>query len=153
MSRNQRKVAVQGQALARKHPWEHVALVMLACATYDRAASKLGVTAQTLREWRRDPEFLVVFREARDEAFGLGLANVMADFGLGVETLRELRDGKDQKGKRVKVPAIVRFMAAGKLMDVAIGSWQAERLVERVKQLEALVVELGGEGRLGSVLS
>lgn len=77
----------------------------------------------------------------------------MADFGLGVETLRELRDGKDQKGKRVKVPAIVRFMAAGKLMDVAIGSWQAERLVERVKQLEALVVELGGEGRLGSVLS
>ena len=119
--------------------WDRAIVILLKTPIFEKAAAEIGVSTTTLREWRRDPEFVRRFLEARNEAFGHGIATVMAEFGKSVDVLRQLRDAKKGGG---------RYAAAAKLIDMALGSYEAERLATRLERMRELIIELGGEQRL-----
>ena len=105
---------------------------------YERGlrARKAGVNEKTLRRWlASDEEFRAEYMKARQATFEAGISRLHALTAQAVETLQALL-GETQPGN-------VRLGAARTVLELGADRHDAETLVQRLDEIEALQQDLG----------
>ena len=105
---------------------------LLTLPTASAACEAAGVSRSTLRRWLLLPEFVAALRQAEAETVGAAARGLLADLLANHETLREVRDDKNQ-------PAGVRLRAAVELDAAALRWRQAGDLETRLSELETVL--------------
>lgn len=121
-------------AAPREAKRDEAIVALLAAASFAGAAKLCGVDERTLRAWMAQPDFLARYHAARNEAFGLAMGRLVANFGKRLDVLEGLSDAGRSE--------MVKFLASSKLMDQAVSAWQVDQLVKRNEQLEARIADL-----------
>lgn len=81
---------------------------LLARPTMEAAADAVGVSALTLRRWRRDPAFADAYRRARMEALEDAAGRLRALSSMAVQALADiLSDPETRDADRVRAAAVV----------------------------------------------
>ena len=110
---------------------ERAILALLSERTIRKAAVKSGVNEKTLRRWlSEDQAFQAAYAAARQAAFQVGISRVQALAGRAVDTLEDLLGAK-------KHPS-VRLGAARTVAELAMHQHDAETIVRRLNEIEAL---------------
>jgi hypothetical protein len=119
-----------GEKQSRKQDAAIIAL--LAYPTIPEAAKACGVGETTLWRWLQDPDFQVAYRQARRQVVEKAIVELQRACSDAVKTLtRNLNCGQ---------PA-VEVSAAKVILDQATKGVELSDLVERVEQLESLLIE------------
>lgn len=85
---------------------------LLTRPTMESAAEAVGVTALTLRRWRRDPHFADAYRAARKDAMEHSAGRLRDLSGLAVTALADvLRDPETKDADRIRAAAVVLDLA------------------------------------------
>jgi hypothetical protein len=109
-------------------------LALLSGKTVTAAAHAAGVNEKTLRGWAsQDEAFKRDLAEARRTVFQVGMERLQALSGKAIDTLSELM-GKDS-------PPTVRLGAARTVVELGLHERDADVIVRRLDELEALVRE------------
>jgi hypothetical protein len=117
-----------GRKLPRK---KEAAIAALLCTgTLEQAAQKAGIAERTLRTWLATAEFAAAYRAARQQVVEHAIALLQQTTALAVATLhRNMSCGKPG----------VEVVAAGKILEHAIGAVELFDLAGRVAELEQQV--------------
>ena len=111
-------------------------MALLSETTITKAATKAGVNEKTLRRWlASDEEFRAEYTKARRATFEAGISRLHALTAQAVETLQALL-GETQPGN-------VRLGAARTVLELGADRHDAETLVQRLDEIEALQQDLG----------
>jgi hypothetical protein len=92
---------------------------LVAGARPDAAAASAGVSARTLRRWKRTPGFDSALRAAQDEAFSSALRELRAATLDSVRSLREVAANENSA-------PTARVAAASCVIELAIRSWESK---------------------------
>ena len=85
---------------------------LLARPTLEAAADAVGVTALTLRRWRRDPLFSGAYRQARRDAQDQAAGRLRLLAGTAVQALADvLADPETRDADRIRAAAVVLDLA------------------------------------------
>ena len=114
------------------HKKEQAIAALLIHKTVEAAARAVGISANTLLRWTKDPEFDAAYREARRTAFCQSIARLQDASGAAVSTvLKIMLDSKVSAGTRLRAAEVVLSQGA-KAMEI--------------EDIEARVVELEQAG-------
>src|ERR1035438_10538266 len=116
-----------GTQFARKKDEAIVAL--LTQRNIEEAAKAIGIAANTLLKWMKQPEFDAAYREARRLAFRQSVARLQQASGAAVSTLLKIM--VDQNA-----PHSTRVRAADSVLDHAAKAIEIEDIEARVAALE-----------------
>jgi hypothetical protein len=90
------------------HKKEQAIAALLFHKNVEAAACAVGISANTLQRWTKDPEFEAAYREARRTAFCQSIARLQDASGAAVATvLKIMVDSKVSPGTRLRAAAIV----------------------------------------------
>jgi hypothetical protein len=95
----------------------------------EEAAKSIGISANTLLKWMKDPEFDVAYREARRAAFRHSVARLQQASGAAVTTLLKLMVDPG-------TPASVKARTADIVLDHSAKAIEIEDLEARITDLE-----------------
>ena len=116
-----------GSKFARKN--EEAIAALLTQRNIEEAAKSIGVGANTLLRWMKEPEFQKAYREARRQAFGQSIARLQQATGAAATTLLKIM--VDQSA-----PASTRVRAAEAIFSHAAKAIEIEDIEARVTDLE-----------------
>jgi len=116
-----------GSKFGRKK--EEAIAALLTQRNIEEAAKSIGVGANTLLRWMKDPEFTRAYREARRQAFGQSLARLPQATSAAAATLMKIM--VDQNA-----PASTRVRAADSIFNHAAKAIEIEDIDARVTELE-----------------
>ena len=102
---------------------------MLTQRNIEEAAKSIGVGANTLLRWMKEPEFTRAYREARRQAFGQSIARLQQATSAAAATLMKIM--VDQNA-----PASTRVRAADSIFNHAAKVIEIEDIDARVTELE-----------------
>jgi hypothetical protein len=126
---------------SKRGKWEEAAAALLAEASIEAAARKARVSTRTLKNWLKDPAFLVLYRDARRAVVEAAVARVQQLTTKAMLTLnRNLECGK---------PA-AEIRAAVALLDYAWRGLETFDLAQQLAELKAQVEAMRhGDGNPG----
>jgi transposase-like protein len=111
------------------HKIEQAIAALLSHRNVEEAARAIGISANTLLRWTKEPEFDAAYREARRTAFSQSLARLQHASGAAVTTvLKIMLDWK--------APAGTRLRAAEVVLEQASKAIEMEDIEARVAELE-----------------
>ncbi len=90
------------------HKKEQAIAALLSHRNVEEAARAVGISANTLQRWTKDPEFEAAYREARRTASCQSIARLQDASGAAVTTvLKIMLDSKVSAGTRLRAAEIV----------------------------------------------
>ena len=116
-----------GSKFGRKK--EEAIAALLTQRNIEEAAKSIGVGANTLLRWMKEPEFTRAYREARRQAFGQSIARLQQATSAAAATLMKIM--VDQNA-----PASTRVRAADSIFNHAAKAIEIEDIDARVTELE-----------------
>jgi len=108
---------------------EEAIAALLTQRNIEEAAKAIGVSANTLLRWMKEPEFQKAYREVRRQAFGQSIARLQQATGAAATTLLKIM--VDQSA-----PASTRVRAAEAIFSHAAKAIEIEDTEARVADLE-----------------
>jgi hypothetical protein len=108
---------------------EQAIAALLTQRNIEEAAKSIGIGANTLRRWMKEPEFNRAYREARRQAFGQSIARLQQATSAAAATLMKIM--VDQNA-----PASTRVRAADSIFNHAAKAIEVEDIEARVTELE-----------------
>jgi hypothetical protein len=120
-------MAGHGSKFPRKQ--EEAIAALLTQRNIEEAAKSIGVSANTLLRWMKEPEFQKAYREARRQAFGQSIARLQQATSAAATTLLKIM--VDQAA-----PASTRVRAAEAIFNHAAKAIEIEDIEARVTELE-----------------
>ena len=108
---------------------EQAIAALLTQRNIEEAAKSIGVGANTLLRWMKDPEFTRAYREARRQAVGQSIARLQQATSAAAATLMKIM--VDQNA-----PASTRVRAADSIFNHAAKAIEIEDIEARVSELE-----------------
>ena len=128
-----------GSKFGRKK--EEAIAALLTQRNIEEAAKSIGVGANTLLRWMKEPEFQKAYRDARRQAFGQSIARLQQATSAAAATLMKIM--VDQN-----TPASTRVRAADSIFNHAAKAIEIEDIDARVTELEraARTQKPGGRG-------
>ena len=117
---------------------EEAIVALLSQRNVEEAAKAVGVAANTLLRWMKEPEFDAAYREARRLAFGQSISRLQQASTAAVTTVLKLM--VDQN-----VPASTRLRAADIVLDRTAKAIEIEDIEVRVTELERAAGTFGKE--------
>ena len=108
---------------------EQAIAALLTQRNIEEAAKSIGIGANTLRRWMKEPEFNRAYREARRQAFGQSIARLQQATSAAAATLMKIM--VDQNA-----PASTRVRAADSIFNHAAKAIEIEDIDARVTELE-----------------
>jgi len=128
-----------GSKFGRKK--EEAIAALLTQRNIEEAAKSIGVGANTLLRWMKEPEFTRAYREARRQAVGQSIARLQQATSAAAATLMKIM--VDQNA-----PASTRVRAADSIFNHAAKAIEIEDIDARVTELEraAGTQKSGGRG-------
>ena len=125
-----------GSKFGRKK--EAAIVALLTQRNVEEAARAVGVSANTLLRWMKEPDFQAAYREARRAAYSQAVAKLQQGATAAATTLFKVM--LDQE-----TPASVRVRAAEAIMNHSSKAIEIEDVEARVTELER-VAEASGQG-------
>ena len=116
-----------GSKFGRKK--EEAIAALLTQRNIEEAAKSIGVGANTLLRWMKEPEFTRAYREARRQAVGQSIARLQQATSAAAATLMKIM--VDQNA-----PASTRVRAADSIFNHAAKAIEIEDIEARVSELE-----------------
>ena len=116
-----------GSKFGRKK--EEAIAALLTQRNIEEAAKAIGIAANTLLRWMKEPEFNRAYREARRQAFGQSIARLQQATSAAAATLMKIM--VDQNA-----PASTRVRAADSIFNHAAKAIEIEDIEARVTELE-----------------
>src|SRR3984957_13112252 len=90
------------------HKKEQAIAALLSHRNVEAAARAVGISANTLLRWTKEPEFEAAYREARRTAFCQSIARLQEASGAAVTTvLKIMLDAKAPAGTRLRSAEVV----------------------------------------------
>jgi transposase-like protein len=111
------------------HKMEQAIAALLSHRNVEEAARAVGISANTLLRWSKDPEFNAAYREARRTAFGQSIARLQDYSGAAVTTVLKIM-------LDTNAPAGIRLRAAEDVLSLGTKAMEMEDLEARVVALE-----------------
>jgi transposase-like protein len=111
------------------HKKEQAIAALLSHRNVEEAARAIGINANTLLRWTKDPDFDAAYREARRTAFEQSIARLQDAAGAAVTTVLKIM-------LDTKVPAGTRLRAAEVVLERGAQAIEMEDLEARVVELE-----------------
>jgi transposase-like protein len=111
------------------HKVEQAIAALLSHRNVEEAARAVGISANTLLRWIKDPEFDVACREARRTAFSQSIARLQDASGAAVTTVLKIM-------LDTNAPAGTRLRAAEVVLEQTTKAIEVEDLEARVAALE-----------------
>ncbi len=108
---------------------EQAIAALLSHGSIEAAASAVGINANTLLRWMKEPEFDAALREARRIALSRAIGRMQDASGAAAATVLKIMLDP-------KVPAGIRLRAAEAVLEQAIKATEMEDLEDRVAELE-----------------
>ena len=108
---------------------EQAIAALLTQRNIEEAAKSIGIGANTLRRWMKEPEFQKAYRDARRQAFGQSIARLQQATGAAATTLLKIM--VDQNA-----PVSTRVRAADSIFNHAAKAIEIEDIEARVSELE-----------------
>ena len=108
---------------------EQAIAALLSHRNVEEAARAIGISANTLLRWTKDPEFDAAYREARRTAFWQSLARLQDASGAAVTTLLKIM-------LDTTAPAGTRLRAAEVVLERGGQALEMEDIEARVAELE-----------------
>ena len=120
---------VLGHGAKFGHKKEQAIAALLSHRNVEEAARAVGINANTLQRWLKDPEFDAAYREARRTAFCQSIARLQNASGAAVTTLLKIMlDTNAAAGTRLRAVEVV-LERGGQALDI-------EDIEARVAELE-----------------
>jgi transposase-like protein len=116
-----------GSKFGRKK--EEAIAALLTQRNIEEAAKAIGIAANTLLRWMKEPDFNRAYREARRQAFGQSIARLQQATSAAAATLMKIM--VDQNA-----PASTRVRAADSIFNHAAKAIEIEDIEARVTELE-----------------
>ena len=111
------------------HKKEQAIAALLSRRNAEEAARAVGISANTLLRWIKDPEFDAAYQEARRTAFSQSIALLQDGSGAAVKTvLKIMLDSNVSAGTRLRAAEVVLGQGAK--------AFEMEDIEARVAQLE-----------------
>ena len=111
------------------HKKEQAIAALLFHKNLEAASRAIGVSANTLQRWTKDPEFEVAYQKARRVAFRESIARLQEASGAAVTTvLKIMLDSKISAGTRLRAAEVV--------LSQGIKAIEMEDIAARVAELE-----------------
>ena len=108
---------------------EQAIVALLTHRNVEDAARAVGISANTLLRWMRDPEFEAAYREARRRLFSQAIERLQGAAGAAVTTiLKVMVDPNERAG--------IHLRAAEVVLERAVATGEREDLEDRVAKLE-----------------
>ncbi len=111
------------------HKMEQAIAALLSHRNVDEAARAIGISANTLLRWTKEPEFDAACREARRTAFSRSIARLQDASGAAVTTVLKIMVD-------LKAPAGTRLRAAEIVLEQATNAIEMDDIEARVAELE-----------------
>jgi hypothetical protein len=109
------------------HKKEQAIAALLFHKNVEAAARAVGISANTLQRWTKDPEFEAAYREARRAAFCQSIARLQDASGAAVATvLKIMLDSKVSAGTRLRAAEVV-LAKAMEIEDIESSVSELER--------------------------
>jgi hypothetical protein len=108
---------------------EEAIAALLTQRNLDEAAKAVGISANTLLKWMKDPEFDASYREARRAAFRQSVARLQQASGAAVTTLLKVMVDPG-------TPASVKVRASDSVLDHSAKAIELEDIEARLAELE-----------------
>ena len=121
---------------------EQAIVALLTHRSMDEAARAVGITANTLLRWQKEPEFQTAYREARRAAFSQATGRLQQATSAAVSTLLKIMVDTN-------APPSVRVRAADSVLDHAKQAIEIEDVEVRVAALEQAAELTKSSGRNG----
>jgi hypothetical protein len=107
-------VSISGHGAKFGPKMDQAVIALMSKPSIEAAAQAVGVHANTLLRWSKDPKFQEAYEQARTGAFSQSIARLQKVSGSAVETLLEImKDKKQPAGIRVRCADIVLGHAGG----------------------------------------
>ncbi|MGA2726144.1 MAG: helix-turn-helix domain-containing protein [Bryobacteraceae bacterium] len=120
------------------HKKEQAIAALLSHRNVEEAARAIGISANTLLRWTKEPEFDAAFRESRRRAFSQSIARLQDAAGAAVTTvLKIMLDWKAPAGTRLRAAEIVleQGTKAIEMEDIEARLAELERVTDSAKRL------------------
>ena len=111
------------------HKMEQAIAALLSHRNVEEAARAVGISANTLLRWTKEPEFDAAYREARRTAFSQSIARLQDASGAAVTTVLKIM-------LDLNAPAGTRLRAAEVVLEQATKAIEMEDIEARVAELE-----------------
>jgi hypothetical protein len=111
------------------HKMEQAIVALLSHRNVEEAARAIGITANTLLRWTKEPEFEAACREARRAAFSQSIARLQDAAGAAVTTVLKIM-------LDTSAPAGTRLRAAEVVLEQTTKAIEMEDIEARVAELE-----------------
>jgi transposase-like protein len=111
------------------HKMEQAIAALLSHRNVEEAARAIGISANTLLRWTKEPEFEAACREARRTAFSHSIVRLQDAAGAAVTTVLKIM-------LDLKAPAGTRLRAAEVVLEQATKAIETESIEARVAELE-----------------
>ncbi len=127
------------------HKKEQVIVALLTHRNVEQAARAVGISANTLLRWTKEPEFEAAYREARRTAFSQSIGRMEQASSAAVTTLLKIMtDPNAASSARVRAAEVVleRTAKAIEIEDIDVRLAELEQAVEsanRSRQRSAIV--------------
>jgi hypothetical protein len=102
---------------------------LLSHRNVEEAAHTVGISANTLLRWMKEPEFEAAYQEARRKALSQAIARLQNFAGAAVTIVLKIMLDSN-------VPAGIRLRAAQVVLDLGTRAMEMEDIVARVAELE-----------------
>ena len=120
---------MKGHGTKYAHKMEQAITALLSNRNVETAARAVGVSANTLLRWMKEPKFEVACREARHTVFSQAIARLRDAAGAAVTTvLKIMVDPNASAGTRLRAAEVV--------LEQAAKAGEMEAIEDRVAKLE-----------------
>ena len=132
-------MALKGHGTKFGRKMEQAVAALLTQPNMETAAKSIGISTTTLMSWMKQPEFQVVYRDAKRAAYSQAMARLQQAVPFAVQTMIKLIADP-------ATPASVRARVADSVVNHASKAIEIEDVEARVSELEK-VAELSNSNR------
>lgn len=118
----------------KKRLWDNAVISLLRFPDIRAAAKASKVSEISLFRWLKDPDFLKMYKDAKQIAFNNAIANLQQSGSIAVDALIEIASDK-------KCPPSSRVSSARTILEMGIKAFENEELLSRIEDLEKLINE------------